>query len=215
MKTTVIFVRHGQSEWNLKGILQGQKDPDLSALGCRQADLAAEWLKDKKIDLFYSSDLQRAYHTAEAIARPHGNPTIHAVRDLREIFCGAWEGMTFDRIKEQFTEDYERWNKDYRDSSPTGGENIYQLSDRIFSFFDKTVTENRGKTILVVTHGIPVRLMQARALGILPQNSKQIPIAPNASATFFEVDDGGNITMTLSSETCYLSHDISFFSENF
>ena len=99
MKTTVIMVRHGESESNKENIFTGQMNTELTELGLRQAELAAEALKNVHIDRIYASDLTRAYNTGLPIAKSHGL-MIEKNENLREIFAGDWEGLGFDEIKE-------------------------------------------------------------------------------------------------------------------
>ena len=94
---TFYLVRHGETVWNKAGKFQGRTDIDLSPLGLKQADKAAEWLKNKKVDSIISSPLIRAAHTAELIAGEQGI-SIEYDSGLMELSFGQWEGLTFDQI---------------------------------------------------------------------------------------------------------------------
>ena len=93
--TRLVIIRHGQSEANANYIFAGHSDFDLSELGKDQAKLAAEYLfKRIKPDAIYSSDLLRAYHTATPVGEIFNMPVIKE-KGFREIFAGAWEGLSF------------------------------------------------------------------------------------------------------------------------
>src|SRR3989337_2728452 len=100
----LILVRHGESEWNRIGRYQGQADAPLSDLGLRQADALANRLRHEQIDAIYTSPLQRARKTAEAIARFH--PEIPFTEDpgLHEIHHGEWQGLLAHEVREKYPE---------------------------------------------------------------------------------------------------------------
>ena len=100
--TTLICIRHGQSEINLARRLTGQLDPPLTPLGVEQARRTAEFLRSQPITRIYSSDLVRCMDTAAPTAAMHGLPVIPEPA-FREIFAGKWEGMTFDAITAAYT----------------------------------------------------------------------------------------------------------------
>lgn len=100
------LVRHGESDGNLRGTFSGRADVALTELGRRQAQLTAEYLAKKRIDVAYASDLVRAFETAEIISRPHKIGVI-PVSEFEEIDCGKWTGMTFPQIIRLFPDEYE------------------------------------------------------------------------------------------------------------
>ena len=97
--TRILLVRHGESAANGKGFFAGHLDIDLSELGYRQAESTANYIAEKyNVDAVYSSDLMRASHTAEVIAKKIGI-SIQTNENLREIFAGDWQGLTFDELQ--------------------------------------------------------------------------------------------------------------------
>lgn len=98
--TRVLFIRHGQSEWNLAGRWQGQADPPLTDLGRSQARAAARSLG--QVDAIWSSDLRRAVETAAIVATEIGVGPVVADAGLRERDVGEWQGLTRSEIDEQF-----------------------------------------------------------------------------------------------------------------
>ena len=101
MKTRFIIVRHGESEANKNEICAGQWDIPLTEKGLKQADAAREYLKNEKIDAFYSSTLQRARVTAETVASAHGL-SVTALDELMEMHRGIFERMPFTEIWEKY-----------------------------------------------------------------------------------------------------------------
>ena len=108
MKTTIYLVRHGQSEANLKDLFLGQKNLDLTPLGHAQAEKTAEYLKNLHIDKIYSSDLTRAYQTAEHTAKVKG-VDIEKNIGIREIDAGKWELVSFFELPSLYPEDWQLW----------------------------------------------------------------------------------------------------------
>ena len=100
---TLILARHGETDWNRDGIWQGHGDPPLNELGRRQAAELAERMADVEIEALYSSDLRRAYETAEIVGRAKG-VEITADPDLREMDVGSWSGLTTEEIATRFPE---------------------------------------------------------------------------------------------------------------
>ena len=100
--TTLLLIRHGQSEANLEEIFAGQINPALTEKGIEQAELTARYIADNyKVDKIYSSDLQRAHQTALQLAKIIGKDVIKSIK-LREIYAGKWEGVKFLELKEKF-----------------------------------------------------------------------------------------------------------------
>ena len=115
--TTLICIRHGQSEINLARRLTGQLDPPLTPLGVEQARRTAEFLRSQPITRIYSSDLVRCMDTAAPTAAMHGLPVIPEPA-FREIFAGKWEGMTFDAITAAYPESHHVWMTDMGRAHP-------------------------------------------------------------------------------------------------
>ena len=186
--TTLIFVRHGQSEANVNNIYAGFLDAELTELGKEQAERTAEYIvKNYKIDKIYSSDLKRAYSTAMAVANKIGLEIITDKR-LREINGGNWEGKLFDSLRG--TKEYELWLSDIGNSACVGGESVKQLQERIVCEIEKIISENNGKTVLIATHATPIRVMQCAFSGAALDEMKNIPWVSNASVTVVCAEDG-------------------------
>src|SRR5439155_26438920 len=104
-RTQFIVVRHGETEWNIRGIRQGNLDSRLTEKGMAQAKALAQRLAREKFSALYSSDLGRAVQTAEMIAAVTGQEIVTDAR-LRERNRGVFQGLNGDEIKEKFPEEY-------------------------------------------------------------------------------------------------------------
>ncbi len=187
--TTLILVRHGESEANLGNYYAGHLDALLTERGFAQAKLTAKYIKENyKVDKVYASDLKRAYATGQAIANAFG-VEITSDSNLREIDAGEWDGVAFDELINS-NEDYRFYLEDIGNSKCTGGESVAQLQQRVSEAMNKIVAENDGKTVVVATHATPIRTMQCLWEGKTLDDMKNIPWVANASVTVAEYENG-------------------------
>ena len=188
--TTLLLVRHGQSEANLQGIYAGHTNSALSALGVRQAEATAEYIaKTYRVDRVYASDLARARDTAKAVADKLGLPVV-CDRDLREINAGAWEGVSFDRLISDGDAAYQVWLTDIGAAACPGGETVAELQKRVIAAVRRIAAENPGKTVVIGTHATPIRVLQCHCSGKPLSYMQSIPWVSNASVTVAECKDG-------------------------
>src|SRR5215472_1133491 len=148
--TTLLLVRHGETDWNAGGRLQGHTDRPLSDFGRRQAQRLAEELEDERLEAIYSSDLSRARETAEIAGKRLGL-TVELDPDLREKDWGTWEGLTaVERDRVEFV-----------------GESTEEHQERILRALQRIAERHPdGGRVLVVTHGGSMRRVQTAALGM-------------------------------------------------
>ena len=164
----LILVRHGETGWNAQRRYQGWSDLPLNKVGLQQADALAAHLADEQIGAIYTSDLERAMQTAQCIAERHGQPVIADLR-LREISFGDWEGLTFDEIRTRWPGEVDAWLGDSLHVAPPGGETLAQVAERVQGALDDIDGENAGQTVLLVSHGGPLRVLLCLALGLEAQ----------------------------------------------
>ncbi|MBR6795607.1 MAG: histidine phosphatase family protein [Clostridia bacterium] len=180
-ETRLIFVRHGQSLGNMNHLFLGHTDLDLSDLGYRQAELACRYIYDHyEVSHVYASDLLRAYHTVEPLARRLGLP-LEARQGLREIFAGDWEGMAFDDIDAQYHEGFEVWCHHIGSAVCTNGESVAALKKRIITEADCLAKLHMGKTICLGSHATPIRMLGAYWKGLSLASAHELPFPTNAS----------------------------------
>ena len=154
--TKLYITRHGETEWNTKGIMQGFGNSPLTELGREQGRWLRDRMKDLHIDVIYSSPSGRAYETAEIIK---GDRDIELLADdgLREINMGQWEGLCQDEIKELSEENhFNFWNLPSKYIS-VAGENYYESRERSYNTITKILEKEKGKTILIVTHTVTLK----------------------------------------------------------
>ncbi|MBR2937699.1 MAG: histidine phosphatase family protein [Oscillospiraceae bacterium] len=188
MKTTFLLVRHGQSEANLKDVFAGHSGYSLTALGREQAARTAEYIKNTyPVDAVFSSDLPRAFQTAEYTARAFGLPITTDAR-FREIFAGSWEGVQFGRLEEEYPEDFAIWLKDIGNARCTDGESVKELIERVFSGLEAIA--DRGKCIVVVAHATPLRAALWKASDVSGVDIQKISWGSNCAISEFTLEDG-------------------------
>ena len=180
MDTTLLFVRHGQSEANTRHIFAGHLDAPLSSLGQKQAEALALYLDAFSISAIYTSDLSRAASTAEPTARRKGL-TLQKDSRLREINAGIWEGKTFDALSPRA--DFAVWLSDIGHAAPEGGETTEALLSRVLGATREIAAKHVGETVLISTHATPIRLLETVWRGLPLSAAKDIPWCGNASVT--------------------------------
>ena len=153
--TRISAVRHGETAWNAVMRLQGQLDIDLNDLGRWQAERVGAALADSALQVIYSSDLCRAHHTAQAIARHSGvaPADIRVHQGLRERCFGRFEGLTYAQVGELHPEDALRWKQRDPAWAPPGGESQTEVFARVQLALDAIAARHPGEHIAIVTHG--------------------------------------------------------------
>ena len=147
--TALLLVRHGETDWNADGRLQGQTDRPLSDFGRRQAQRLADELADEELEAIYASDLSRARQTAEILGGRLGLAIV-LDPDLREKDWGTWEGLTaIERDRVEFV-----------------GESTEAHQERTLRALRRIAERHPGGRVLVVTHGGSMRRVQTAALGM-------------------------------------------------
>lgn len=150
--TRVLAVRHGETDWNAALRIQGHTDIVLNERGHWQAAQLARALADEGVQAVYSSDLQRAHQTAQAVATRVG-VTVQHEPGLRERHFGAFEGLTFDEVERQWPGDALRWRRREAAFAPGGGESLQDFHARSVAASAALAARHRGQTIVLVAHG--------------------------------------------------------------
>ena len=150
--TRIVAIRHGQTDWNASGRLQGQLDVPLNARGRAQAARLADALRDEGIGRVVASDLARAWHTAQALALPLGLPLV-ADAGLRERGFGLFEGHGRADVASRWPEFAERWYHRDVDFAPAGGESLTDFNARCLAAAERLAAAHAGGSLALVTHG--------------------------------------------------------------
>jgi broad specificity phosphatase PhoE len=165
--TSILFVRHGQTDFPLDRIYcDDAEDPALNQNGVAQANRAAAYLAPIPLAAIYASPCQRTLATANAVAAALERPNVRVdVRPtLMERRFGIWEGLFFHEIESQYPEEYRRWKSDNSGYKPQGGESIFDMLARIKPTLEEIIAKHKGETVAVVGHVGPIRAMIADAL---------------------------------------------------
>lgn len=187
--TTLLFIRHGQSVSNVRGVFTGHLNLELTELGHRQAQLTAEFiLANYQVDAVYASDLCRAADTGRAVAEPLGLPVQTDTR-LREIYAGIWEGKSFDELSANYPA-YAVFRGDIGTCQTDGGESVAQLSSRVLEAVTQIARSNEGKTVVIATHATPIRAVMTHCKGLSLAQMKDVAWVTNASVTEVIYENG-------------------------
>ena len=165
MSGTLVLVRHGQSEWNLKNLFTGWKDPGLTEKGHEEAKQAGRLLKARglKFDVAFTSVLSRAQVTNDHILTELGQTDLKTVRDqaLNERDYGDLSGLNKDDARAKWGEEQVHiWRRSY-DTPPPGGESLKDTGARVWPYFLHVILPHvlRGETVLVAAHGNSLRAL--------------------------------------------------------
>jgi len=175
MERLLVLCRHGQSDWNLKNLFTGWKDPDLTAQGVEEAKAAAQRLKTKGIgfDIAFTSDLTRAQHTCRLILEGLGQPGLETIRDLalNERDYGELSGLNKDDARARWGEEQVHvWRRSY-DIPPPGGESLKDTAARVLPYYVHRILPQvlAGKRTLVAAHGNSLRALIMAMEGLTPE----------------------------------------------
>jgi len=175
MSRTLVLVRHGQSEWNLKNLFTGWRDPGLTEQGHAEAKAAGQRLKAAglKFDLAYTSVLSRAQVTCQHILDELGQSELETIRDqaLNERDYGDLSGLNKDDARAKWGEEQVHiWRRSY-DVPPPGGESLKDTGARVWPYYLHTIQPHvlRGETILVAAHGNSLRALIMALDGLTPE----------------------------------------------
>jgi len=186
--TQICLVRHGETEWNAERRIQGQIDIGLNETGQRQAVAAGRWLKSAGIVALYSSDLKRAWTTAQAIGAELGLvPT--SVPEMRERRYGIFEGLTYDEAKAVHPDGYAAFEGRNADYAFENGESLLTMFARVTGKLEALAARHPGEIIAIVLHGGVLDIINRFVRG----NALEAPrdfLIPNAGINWIATVDG-------------------------
>jgi len=207
--TRAILIRHAETDWNVRGLLQGHADIPLNDAGRAQAERLAVALRGKRVDAIYASPLSRALETARAIAIRRGL-TVTARDDLREIGTGIFTGYHPSDIPAATRT---TWATDPGFAMPSGvpdpaglrepapvqgrwfeGESLSGTAERAWREIRSLVAQHCGKDVAIVTHGGVIQLALTRAKG-LPATEWRTFRVPNVAPIALEFQPDGTVVV--------------------
>jgi 2,3-bisphosphoglycerate-dependent phosphoglycerate mutase len=165
MNRLLVLVRHGQSDWNLKNLFTGWKDPDLTQQGIAEAGAAGEELRQRgfRFDVAFTSDLKRAQHTLDIMLDKLGQTNLPIIKDkaLNERDYGELTGLNKDDARKRWGEgQVQIWRRSF-DIAPPGGESLKDTAARVLPYFEKEILPRalKGERVLVSAHGNSLRAL--------------------------------------------------------
>ncbi len=188
MPTTIVLVRHGETDWNRENRFQGHADIALNDLGREQARALADELRGDSFAAVYTSPLRRARETAEiAVAGTGLEPIPHAA--LMEVDVGSWSGLTRTEVEARFPDGYGRWLE--HGHGWDDGETYDELGERVVAGLLDIGVRHSDVAVLAVTHGGPMRSALAAAAGVsFGEGRRHIAWLNNCATVRLAVRDG-------------------------
>lgn len=188
MPTTLVLVRHGETDWNRENRFQGHADTSLNQEGRAQAHVLARELAGQGFDAVYSSPLKRAAETARIVASRLGLD-LQLSAGLMEVDVGSWSGLTRDEIEVRFPDGYERWLE--YGHGWDNGETYDELGERVVSDLLRIAERHADELVLAVTHGGPIRSALAASAGVSFSDARRsIAVLENCATVRLAVRDG-------------------------
>lgn len=198
MTGTLILVRHGQSEWNLKNLFTGWRNPNLTELGETEARATGKALKAKGIvpDLYYTSALRRAQHTLDLMLEEMSIENVTIVRNiaLNERDYGDLAGLNKDDARAKWGEEQVLiWRRSF-DVPPPGGESLKDTAARTLPYYEREILPQlkAGKTVLIAAHGNSLRALVMAIEGLSPDEILKREIA-TGQPTVYEIGADGKL----------------------
>jgi len=187
--TEIYVIRHVQAEGNLYRHMQGHYDGDVTELGVRQRDALSLRFRDIPVDALYSSDLLRARFTASAITRCHDLP-VQLDRRLREINVGPWETVPFANLQYEQAALMDTFLHDPAHFSLPGAETFQAVQARMYAVLCEIAEANPGRTVVITTHGVAIRCMLTKLLGVPLEDRETVPIFHNTGVAHLTYENG-------------------------
>lgn len=192
----LVLVRHGESEWNAKGLWTGWIDIPLSEKGQQEARTAGEEIKDIHFDEAFTSNLQRAQQTLVEIQHILHCETIPTTKNeaLNERNYGDLTGKNKWKIKEEFGEaQFNKWRRSF-DERPPHGESLHDVYNRVIPYYQQSILPAliKGKNIIIAAHGNSLRALVKYLEHISDEDIAQLEIA-TGEVYVYDIDTQGNI----------------------
>jgi broad specificity phosphatase PhoE len=203
-KTTLLLVRHGETDDNKNLVFQGQLGRGLNALGRDQAARLAARLVRAVVrpSALYASDLDRAHETAAILGGALGlEPALDA--DLREVYLGTWQGLAHAEIAARFPDEWAAWRAG-RDIRRGGGETYAELGERMARALGRIARTHEGSAVLVVSHGAALKSFAGTVLGIGAEGQRAFRVQQNTGVTVVERRDGSPFRLMTWNDAAHL-----------
>ncbi len=163
----VLFIRHGQTDFNRQRRLQGALPVPINDCGIKQSSALARYLKSQPIDALFTSPRRRALETAHIVADSIQIP-LQSDERLAEIAFGVFEGCTFAEVAERFPDAFRKWESGYRRYRVPGGESRHDVQQRMEAAWHDITRADRHVTVAIIGHSSAMMIMLASMFAILP-----------------------------------------------
>jgi phosphoserine phosphatase len=198
----IYLIRHGESEWNRTSRFTGRQDVRLSALGQEQARRVARRLEKVSLTAIYTSPLQRARETANAIGKLKRLP-VQLCDGLAEIHHGLWEGLTVEQVTEQFPKELENWRRTPHAVKMPAGESIGQAAERAGAALNELVRAHDQGALVICSHEVILQVIVLQALD-LPLEHYGKWCFENAALSLLEREARGSFRLAFLNDTSHL-----------
>ncbi len=165
---TLLFIRHAETD--LAGRFCGQSDPPVNERGLRQIENLLKKLSSESFNAVYTSDLTRAFATADAIATAKELSPV-TVPELREIGFGEWEGLSWQEIESHDQAYARRWSDGYPELPAPGGERFDAFQSRVLTAVERLLAVPSQRSAVVVTHGGVMQVVLRTLCGVDEQEA--------------------------------------------
>lgn len=199
--TFVYLVRHGQTAWNKEEIFRGRADVPLNERGLKEAELAAEYFRGKKVDAIYASPISRAIQTAEKIASVLGLKVVpHS--GITDMSFGDWEGRPIKEVEKSDPDRFRLWQEEPHFLKVPGGETLEEVRTRAMAALEEVIPSHAQGTVILVSHRVITKVLICAILGL--DNSHFWQIDQDTTAINLIRYKNGKYALSLMNETCHL-----------
>jgi broad specificity phosphatase PhoE len=199
--TFVYLVRHGQTAWNKEEIFRGRADVPLNERGLKEAELAAEYFRGKRVDAIYASPISRAIQTAEKIAGVLGLKVVpHS--GITDMSFGDWEGRPIKEVEQSDPDRFRLWKEEPHLLKVPGGETLEEVRTRTTAALEEVIPSHAQGTVILVSHRVITKVLICAILGL--DNSHFWQIDQDSTAINLIRYKHGKYALSLMNETCHL-----------
>lgn len=204
----LILVRHGETIWNQENRWQGQADVPLSSSGQTQAQRLAQRLvqEQRQVHAIYSSDLSRAFQTAQILGESLGMPPLPE-QGWREMDIGRWSGLTTAEVATRYAEEWERLRSG-EDLPRGGGETFAQFQGRLVHTVQRLFARHAGQQVMIVSHGGAVRAFLLHCRGLAMNQFREIEKIGNTGVSEVSIFADGRTEIHSVNDTNHLEGEV-------
>lgn len=199
--TSILLIRHGQTEWNRVERFRGRVDLELNEVGIKQVEATAERVAQWQVSAIYSSPLKRALRTAQVLGQ-RLNLEVRPLPGLIDIDFGNWQGLSPEEVASRDSLTYAQWLENPHLVRFPEGESLEQVRERVATALNDLLSQHREGTIVLVSHKVVCKVLVLSFLGL--DNSHFWQVEQDVCAiNLFKIGEGVPITLQLN-DTCHL-----------